>query len=125
MLIENIGPQMDPDCTRLTGADHTVSTSTGGEYGALSMARAAGELAAVLLASNERNCSSATPSNQLPRMDSAGASSLRKRSRVEIQGAKAYAHRSKNADHSWTCWSPHSTGTAVTRLRVGALASFD
>ena len=26
MLIENIGPQMDSDCTRLTGAEHTVST---------------------------------------------------------------------------------------------------
>ena len=26
MLIDNIGPQMDSDCTRLTGAEHTVST---------------------------------------------------------------------------------------------------
>ena len=31
---ENIGPQTDSDCTRLTGAEHTVSTRTGGEYGA-------------------------------------------------------------------------------------------
>ena len=26
MIIENLGPQMDSDCTRLTGAEHTVST---------------------------------------------------------------------------------------------------
>ena len=61
MLIENIGPQMHPDCTWLTGADHTVSTSTGGEYGALSMARAVGELEAVPMACNTRICSVAAP----------------------------------------------------------------
>jgi hypothetical protein len=64
MLIENMGPQMDSDCTRLTGADHTVSTSTGGEYGALSMARAVGELEAVPMACNARICSVATPFHQ-------------------------------------------------------------
>ena len=64
MLIENIGPQMDSDCTRLTGADHTVSTSTRGEYGALSMARAAGGLEAVPMACNARICSVAAPFHQ-------------------------------------------------------------
>ena len=64
MLIENMGPQMDSDCTRLTGADHTVSTSTGGEYGALSMARAVGELEAVPMACNARIFSVAAPFHQ-------------------------------------------------------------
>ena len=64
MLIEIIGPQMDSDCTRLTGADHTVSTSTGGEHGALSMARAAGGLEAVPMACNARICSVAAPFHQ-------------------------------------------------------------
>ena len=64
MLIESIGPQMDSDCTRLTGADHTVSTSTGGEQGALSMARAAGGLEAVPMACNARICSVAAPFHQ-------------------------------------------------------------
>ena len=64
MLIENMGPQMDSDCTRLTGADHTVSTSTGGEYGALSMARAVGELKAVPMACNARIFSVAAPFHQ-------------------------------------------------------------
>ena len=64
MLIENISPQMDSDCTRLTRADHTVSTSTRGEYGALSMARAAGGLEAVPMACNARICSVAAPFHQ-------------------------------------------------------------
>ena len=64
MFIENIGPQLDPDCTRLTRADHTVSTSTRGEYGALSMARAAGGLEAVPMACNARICSVAAPFHQ-------------------------------------------------------------
>ena len=64
MLIENIGPQMDSDCTRLTGAEHTVSTSTGEEYGAFSMARAAGRLEAVPMACNARICSIAAPFHQ-------------------------------------------------------------
>ena len=64
MLIENIGPKVHPDCTRLTGADHTVSTSTGGEYGALSMARAVGELEAVPMACNARIFSVAAPFHQ-------------------------------------------------------------
>ena len=55
---------MDSDCTRLTGADHTVSTSTGGEYGALSMARAVGELEAVPMACNARIFSVAAPFHQ-------------------------------------------------------------
>ena len=64
MLIESISPQMDSDCTRLTRADHTVSTSTRGEYGALSMARAAGGLEAVPMACNARICSVAAPFHQ-------------------------------------------------------------
>jgi hypothetical protein len=64
MIIESIGPQMDSDCTRLTGADHTVSTSTGGEYGALSTARAAGGLEAVPMACNARICNLAAPFHQ-------------------------------------------------------------
>ena len=64
MLIDNIGPQMDSDCTRLTGAEHTVSTSTGEEYGPLSMARAAGGLEAVPMACNARICSVAAPFHQ-------------------------------------------------------------
>ena len=64
MLIENISPQMDSDCTRLTRADHTVSTSTRGEYGALSMARAAGGLEAVPMACNARICNLAAPFHQ-------------------------------------------------------------
>ena len=64
MLIDKIGPQMDSDCTRLTRADHTVSTSTRGKYGALSMARAAGGLEAVPMACNARICSVAAPFHQ-------------------------------------------------------------
>ena len=64
MFIENIGPQLDPDCTRLTRADHTVSTSTGGEYGAGLKACEAGGSDAVPMACNARICSVAAPFHQ-------------------------------------------------------------
>ena len=64
MFIDNIGPQLDSDCTRSTRAEHNVSTSTGEEYGPLSMARAAGGLEAVPMACNARICSVAAPSHQ-------------------------------------------------------------
>ena len=64
MFIENIGPQMHPDCTRLTGADHTVSTSTGREYGAGLKACEAGDSDAVPMACNARICNLAAPFHQ-------------------------------------------------------------
>jgi hypothetical protein len=64
MIIENVGPQMDSDCTRLTGADHTVSTSTGREYGAGLKACEAGGSNAVPMACNARICNLAAPFHQ-------------------------------------------------------------
>ena len=59
-----VDPFIDPDCIRSTRANHTVSTSTYGEYGALSMTRAAGGLDAVPMACNARICSVAAPFHQ-------------------------------------------------------------
>ena len=97
MLIESIGPQMDSDCTRLTGADHTVSTSTGGEQGALSMARAAGGLEAVPMACNARICSVAAPFHQC---STHGLPGLQSKTQLESRLQSAGDHRRKNGSLS-------------------------
>ena len=97
MLIENISPQMDSDCTRLTRADHTVSTSTRGEYGALSMARAAGGLEAVPMACNARICSVAAPFHQC---STHGLPGLQSKTQLESRLQSAGDHRRKNGSLS-------------------------
>ena len=96
MLIENISPQMDSDCTRLTRVDHTVSISTRGEYGALSMARAAGGLEAVPVACNARICSVAAPFHQCSTHGLPGLQSKTTRLKEQLQLAHGHSRKKES-----------------------------